>query len=385
MTYRNRLLAVVAALFPMLFAMACAQSSTPAPPARNAPATSTKEAAQAGGQSKWEKLVSAAKQEGRVVVYGEAGSIFRDQLTRNFKEQYRIQVEMVPGKGPEVAQKYLTEKSANLLLADVLMTGQTTTLTMVKPRGVLTSAKPSLILPEVLDVKAWPHGTLPFLDREEMVLALVAGSTRMVSLNSDQVKEGDIQSYTDLLNPKWKGRITVFDPSMPGNGGTWLAFVMLKAFGRESGEKYLRQLAGQDLAVTRDARLQVETVARGKYAIAIGSSPQVEQDFVQAGAAIGWPKVKEGTTVTPGALVAALPDKPAHPNAAALMLNYLLSKEGQLIASESAGKPASRTDVSTKYALPGTVPQAGDTWVDEDFILAEPTFYPLAKEIFNLR
>jgi ABC-type Fe3+ transport system substrate-binding protein len=70
-----------------------------------------------------------------------------------------------------------------------------------------------------------------------------------------------------------------------------------------------------------------------------------------------------------------------------LLINYLLSKEGQLICSEAAGMPAMRTDITTKHALPGTVAQPGDKVmrVDEDFILTEPTLYPLAREIFAIK
>ena len=342
--------------------------------------------APAGWQTKWNQLVAEGKKEGKVVLYGDMGPIFKNKITGAFKKKYGIEMETVAGKPPQVAQKFLAEKAANLFLADILMTGQTTTLTILKPKKVLASPKPHLILPEVLDSKAWLRGTLPFLDKDQMALALTAGYMKFVIVNKELVKEGEITSYSDLLNPKWKGQISMYDPSMPGNAGSWLLF-MMTALGREAGEKYLRQLAVQGPVITRDVRMQSETVARGKHAVGIGSSPQVVQDLIQAGAPLAWVRMKEGGLVLPGALVAALPEKPAHPAAAALMLNFLLSKEGQQISSEAIGFPPMRRDVPLSRSLAEGAPKAGDKvyWLDEGMILSEPTFYPLVREIFGLK
>lgn len=343
--------------------------------------------APADWRARWNQMVAGAKKEGTVVLYGDIGPTLRVKLGEAFKRKFGVDTEFVPGKPPEIAPKYLTERTANLSLCDILITGQTTTLTVLKPRKVLASPRPSLILPEVLDSKAWPNGALPFLDKDQLALALIAGYVRFITINTELVKEGEITSYADLLNPKWKGKIVLFDPSIPGNGGTWLVFTMLKAYGREAGEKYLRQLAQQGVTVTRDARFSGESVARGKYAIGIGTALQVEQDLAQAHAPIAWAHLKEGGMVIPGAYVVALPDKPAHPNAAALMMNFLLSKEGQQIASDAMGLPAMRRDLTLTRKLEETMPKAGDKvyWLDEEVVLTEPTFYPLAREIFHIQ
>ncbi len=337
-------------------------------------------------QTKWNQLVQEAKKEGKVVLYGEVGPVFKSKISEAVKRKYGIEVDAVAGKAPEVANKFLTERAANLYLADILITGQTTTLALLKPKKVLASPKPHLLLPEVLDSKAWPQGVLPFLDKDQLVLRLVAGFMTYVTINKELVKEGEITSYADLLQPKWKGKITMLDPAFPGNGGAWANFLM-NALGREAGEKYLRQLALQNPVITRDARMQGETVARGKYAIGIGTTIQVAQDLARAGAPIAWLRLKEGGSMLSGAFVAALPDKPAHPAAAAVMLNFLLSKEGQQIASESIGLPPVRHDVPLAPGLEDSVPKPGDKvyWMDEELLLKESSFYPLSREIFGLR
>jgi ABC-type Fe3+ transport system substrate-binding protein len=266
---------------------------SPTPPAKTPLPPAAKTPTKAEWEVKWEKLISAAKQEGTVVMYGPVGPILKEKLGQALEKTYGIKLETVVGRPPEVAQKYLTERSANLTLADVLMTGQTTTLTMIKPKGVLTSPKPHLILPEVLDPNVWHGGSLPFLDKDELALSLIATYDQFIVVNTELVKEGQVSTYSDFLQPKWKAKITLYDPSLPGKGGTWLAYTLLKVFGRVEGEKYLRQLATQDLALTRDMRLHGETIARGKYAIGIGGDAQVVADLAKAGAPIAWAKMKE--------------------------------------------------------------------------------------------
>lgn len=349
------------------------------------PAAASQAQPKAEWEQRWEQLVANARKEGKVVVYGNIGPLLKKNLYEGFKGRFGIEVEFIVGRPPEVATRYLQERTANLRMADFFIAGQTTTTTLLKPKGVLRQLRPQLVLPEVLDPKAWPLGKLPFLDKEELSLALISYYQTSVVVNTDLVKEREVRTYQDFLNPKWKGKIILYDPTMPGAGGTWVAFTMLKAMGREAGEKLMRQLVKQDPVITRDARLHAEGVARGKYAIGIGADNQAVADFIGVGTPIAWARMQEGGIVVGGTFVAALPDNPAHPNAAVLLLNWILSKEGQQLVSQAAGEPARRVDVPRSGLLPGVVPQPGDRveWVDEEFILTEPTFYPLSKEIFS--
>lgn len=381
-TLVSTLTALILTLTFLNFAPAeAAQASSPAP------ATKTEESLKSGWEQKWDQLLASAKQEGKVVVYGNIGPLLKKNLVEGFQGKFGIEMEFVVGRPPEVATRYLQERTGNIRMADFLIAGQTTTTTLLKPKGVLARLSPQIILPEVLDLKAWPEGKLPFLDKEEMSLALISYYQTSVVINTELVKEGEVRSYHDFLNAKWKGKIILYDPSLPGAGGTWVAFTLLKAMGREAGENLMRQLSKHDLTITRDARLHAEGVARGKYAIGIGADNQAVSDFIRVGTPIAWGRMQEGGIIVGGTFVAALPDNAAHPSAAALLLNWILSKEGQQAVSQAAGEPARRVDVPRSGLLPGIVPQPGDrvAWADEEFILAERTFYPLSKEIFGLK
>ncbi len=42
--------------------------------------------------------------------------------------------------------------------------------------------------------------------------------TSLAARNTQLVKDGEIQSCNDLLNPRWKGKIIMYDPTKSGFG-----------------------------------------------------------------------------------------------------------------------------------------------------------------------
>ena len=73
----------------------------------------------------------------------------------------------------------------------------------------------------------------------------------------------------------------------------------------------------------------------------------------------------------------------AHPNAAKVYLNWLLSRDGQTEFARGTGYVSSRTDVPTDHAQPWRVPQPGavKTYTQEA-VDVKATLFPLLKELF---
>ncbi len=378
--FRLSLIALIALIaLPLLFACV---PSTPSP--TPTPAVPTATAAPAAWQQKWDQLVADGKKEGKVMMYGEIGPDLRTELSQALQKRFGIELDVVSGKAPEVAQRFLTEAQANVHLADALLTGQTTTITVIKPKDVLAPITPLLVLPEVTDPRVWREGRVPFLDKDQTALPLVASYRSFLMLNTEAVNAKDITSYYDILKPEWKGKIAMFDPTIGGSASTWVAF-MNRVVGTDETKKFLQQLAAQEPFITRDARLQVETVAKKKYALALGASAQVVADFQKVGAPIEWAKVKEGGMVIPGAATIALPRQVAHPNATAVFFNWLLTKEGQAVFVKGYGSPARRVDVPPEGVDPSIIPPEGVSilWLDEEFVYSEPTLQPVSREILG--
>src|SRR5579862_3327490 len=103
-------------LIPCLFLLAAC--GTPAPTA--SPATS----AVPSGGGQWDQVVAAAKQEGALVVYGQAGSDVAEALTASFKSRYPdVKLDFTGGNGNELVTKVITERQAGRFGTDVMIQG----------------------------------------------------------------------------------------------------------------------------------------------------------------------------------------------------------------------------------------------------------------------
>ncbi|MBI4331105.1 MAG: extracellular solute-binding protein, partial [Chloroflexi bacterium] len=309
-----------------LIAGACGQSKTPAPV--TSPPNGTRQAAKPVQESDWDRLVAAAKKEGKVMIYSsQLGTQIRDTV-EPFKKKYGIKVDFLIGRGEELTQRLQTEKSAGLYIADVVIAGATVLVVTMKPLGILGSIEPLLVLPEVTDPKAWITDTVPFMDKDRTGFSMIASFQRFVLINTDLVSQGEITSYKDILNSRWKGRMVYFDPTITGSGNAFIRVLATDVWGLEGTKDFMRQLAKQDPAFTREKRLSAEWVARAKHPVGIAPDRGVVIDLMRAGAPIVFVKAAEGgITGTSGGGLGVVA-RMANPNATRLFVNWLLSREG---------------------------------------------------------
>ena len=124
----------------------------------SAPATAAKGSAEKGKgawEVEWNRAVEAAKKEGKVLVYSTpSGDIIR-ALAGPFEKKYGIKVEWINGRGEELTQRMQTEKTAGIKAVDVVISGGTSTKTVMKPLGLLGRLDSELILPEVNKPEVW--------------------------------------------------------------------------------------------------------------------------------------------------------------------------------------------------------------------------------------
>ncbi len=186
----------------------------------------------------WDKSLAGAKKEGKVVIYTTLGGETTPILRKAFMDKYSIAVEYIGGTGGEMAQKILTERKAGLYLVDLWQGGNTTLINSLKPAGALDLLEPAFILPEVKDASKWLGGKLEFVDKERTILPYLAYAAPPIAINTGAVKPEEMKSYRDLLNPRWKGKITIQDPTSPGFGQNWFAVALELGIGLD----YMREL-----------------------------------------------------------------------------------------------------------------------------------------------
>jgi iron(III) transport system substrate-binding protein len=306
-------------------AQAAAPTSAPAAPQSAAPAGV---AGASAGSSQW---YEAAKKEGALVVYGIGGEQFAP-LKKGFEARYPgIVAEGLEQSGQQTREKIIAEAAAKQLKADVASAGGTSFAALVD-NGLIesyTSPEAANLVPELVD----PRGL--FTPR---VVNLYG-----ITINTDAIKpEDEPKSWKDLLNPKWKGKkIAMVDPRGSGSGGT-----VLYGVEKTLGPEFTQQLAAQDLFFGRENAALVTSVVRGEQPILLTATSRNVVEQKSKGAPIKLIKPVEGVAVTP-INIGAVKGAP-HPNAAKLVVDWILSEEGQ-VASAAAGDAPARKGAKPAY------------------------------------
>jgi iron(III) transport system substrate-binding protein len=310
---------------------------------------------QLGCAQEWEKVLEAAKKEGKVSLIGPVGGDRRDVLDEPFQKKYGITVEYWGDRGSGIGPRLSAERNAGQYLWDVAVTGTTTGLVTLLPGNMLDPMEPALILPQVKDPKQWRGGGLEFVDAGRRFLVMTPSQRGTLFVNPKAVKPESISSYKDLLNPKWKQKIVLDDPTRAGPGQATFTFFYLHP---ELGPNFIRALAKQEPTVLRDYLQELDGIAKEKFLVLIGVSDIVAEERMKAGVPIAIldpRKIKEGSDVSPGSGGLAIFNRAPHPNAAKVYINWLLSKEGQTGFAQVNGYISARLDVPTDHS-PWRVP-----------------------------
>ena len=315
-------------------------------------------------KTKWDKILAGAKKEGKVAVAGPPGTAYREVM-RGFEKKYpEINLEFQGFTPATFTARFSKERHAGQYLWDIYITGPTSFDVTGKKAGELDRLRPVLILPEVRDEGAWLGGFgKAFLDSEKQyIFAFQAEITPQVQVNREFIPESELNSVNGLLNPKWKGKIVIDDPRVDGPGSGRIALWV-----GQLGEEFVRALLKQDLALTRDGRQLADWLARGKYPIAIGANDTEISELQKLGIGskiepLGG-KLAEAWRMGTGWGAVRLVNKAPHPNAAAVFINWLLSKEGQTGWATTGGRPSRRMDVPR---ITGLSPELGVDYFDID-------------------
>ena len=279
----------------------------------------------------WDKTLQAAKKKGSS--FCTAAPILKSCSPSSTKSIPRSKSLGVFGRGADVAKRFMSERRAEKHLADLYVNGMTTGYNVFYKAKALDPIPPLLVLPEVTDLSKWWRGKHHYVDPENQYLLNINGENRMVvAFNTKLVNPAEIGSYWDLLNPKWKGKIVAYDPTLGGSGDAMRFFYHSKSLGPEFIRRILTET---DIVISTDTRQMGDWLAGGKFALSIfGPVSRMDLDLMQIqGLPVGWFKpdhLKEGSYITAGSGGVALINKAPHPNAAKIGLNWLLSREGQI-------------------------------------------------------
>lgn len=301
----------------------------------------------------WEKTVEAAKKEGQITVYGS--DTFELFLKAAFQKKYpEIKISFVGGRAPIVGPKLITERRAGKYLVDVMLTGPGSPYRILHKNKALDPIGPALILPEVLDESKWWQGRHHYVDAENKYIFIYEATVQTgdIAYNTQLVKPEELKSYWDLLEPKWRGKIVAMDPKVSGAVSRGIRFFYFQA---ELGANFITRLFSEtDLTLARDFTQMLDWLATGKFSLGIFVGSAEAAKAMGHGLPVNEfspGQFKEGAAVSPFNGTVSVINRAPHPNAARVLINWLLSREGQAavqrhLAGEGSIRESLREDIA---------------------------------------
>ncbi|HVO91702.1 MAG TPA: extracellular solute-binding protein [Terriglobales bacterium] len=275
----------------------------------------------AGAQSDLNLLIAGAKQEKQVVWYTTTSAGDNQALVAGFTKKYPfLKVEVLRSTGEKLRQRILTETSAGQYFSDVASVSSME-MGLLKSKNLLQAYDPP-------EAAGFPATTK---DKEKFFTAIYARNFVM-GYNTAMIAEKDRpKDWPDLLDPKWKGgKIGIDEEEFEWYG------TLVDYWGREKAGKFIKALATQQPTLRRGHSLLAQLLAAGEFPVALVFPFEIEQ-LKRRGAPVEWSNASD--PIVTSINVVALSTKAPHSNAGKLLINYILSEEGQTIIKNVSRVP----------------------------------------------
>ncbi|MEU0555138.1 extracellular solute-binding protein [Dactylosporangium sp. NPDC006015] len=281
-------------------------------------------------------IKAAAQAEGKVVWYTSIPEAAVKEVAAGFKAAYGIDVEVVRLTSTTLMQRYASERDAGAVKGDVINVAQTAFF----EDGVKKNWWSKLTEPEAPMLASWPKD-LVHKDQYTLINTQPIG----IAYNKDQVKESDVDTWQKIVDPRFKNKVVLVNPANTPFYLSWL-----KLMETEYGPDVLTQFAALKPTVTDSAVPGAQQLAAGERVLMVPNVLSGVKEVVDAGAPVA--TVTPSPTVGVEQYAAASADGP-HPNAAKLLLGYLLTRTGQ----EQLNRGYAASPLS---GIPGSIPMPKD-------------------------
>jgi iron(III) transport system substrate-binding protein len=310
-------------------------------------------------------LEAAAAAEKEITWYVSYPSAEDAELTaRRFMERYpSIKVNVVRATAQVIYQRLQQDLKNGIKNCDVFETTDVGQYVSLRKRDLVAKYVPEAtkdVYPDFRDLD--PQGYYHIIGSSMMTLMY---NTKLVKLDDAP------KSWKDLLDPKWKSKISTGSPAYSGFLGVWVVY-MQQLYGWEYLDKFKANLP----LIGRSSIDPTTHVSSGERQVAGGPAAIVEQLKVK-GAPIDVIYPTDGSILMYG-IAGVLANAP-HPNAARLWQEFRLGKEANQIQIDRGGEslrpdgviPAGRTEFrAVKIYRPKvkdmveSVPEAIEKWRD---------------------
>ena len=282
-------------------------------------------------------LVENAKREGEVTLYTAVNMRDAQELMAGFNRLYPgIRVSTASLGGPGVLNKVLTEARAGANIADVVALNGISAVELIDKKLVIRYKSPMI-------------GFLRkgFVDGDGYWPGIYAIGYTII-YNNRRVAAKDVpKRYEDLLQPRWKNNLVIDAEDHDLLAG------LIDLWGEAKATSFLTQIAQeQKVTLSRQSHIfMTQLVANGEHDVIVDGYVHNAVALKGKGAPIDHVMTNQTIIRPPTAI--AITTRAPHPHAAALLLDYHLSKEASEIMVKSQGRWAPRKDVPWTVEPPG--------------------------------
>jgi iron(III) transport system substrate-binding protein len=270
-------------------------------------------------------LQDAARQEAAVTWYtGQTDAAKSERLGHAFTAEHPgISVAVIRTTGQVAYQRLLMDIKNHTPQCDVFSTTDIAHMPILKERHQLTpytAENAAHLMPEFKTLS------------DDGYYYVTNASRYFLIYNNQKVSAADAPKvWTDLLDPKWQGKVATGHPAFSGCTGIW-ALSLRKLYGWE----FFERLAKNNPRIGRSAADPVTLLNAGECLVGPGSAGGTypEQDKKNP---IGIVHPEDGLVLCVGP--SAIPANAPHPNAARVFLEWLLDTSYSRVIAADGSEP----------------------------------------------
>ena len=275
------------------------------------------------------QLYEAAKKEKEITWYtAHYASEPAAALCAGFEKKYPgIKCNYVRTTAQVAYQRLAQDQKAGIAQASVISSTDQGHYTKMKQDGWLQPYKPKN-LSELVDAFK------PFNDPDDLFVATAAGLV-LITYNTSVVAASEApKKWTDLADPRWKGKVSIGHPGFSGYVGTWVV-QMRKLYGWD----FFKKLEQNKPRIGRSINDTVTMLNAKESLVAAGPSATTLESKAKGNPlAVVYPEDGAVLMVSPSGI---LKNAPA-PNAAKLLIEFLLGREGNEIMVQQHQDPVNK-------------------------------------------
>lgn len=275
---------------------------------------------------------AAAKKEGTVSWYTSTPVETAQKIAKMFEEQTGIKVQLFRSGGTATLRRFLQEVDAGKVVADVLTVSDPAAYNALAKRGLLVPFRPKNF-DKVPDQMKDPEGR--HVAQRLNFLGMVARTDKGLDLP---------RNWTDLTDPKYRGKMVMPDPSFTAN-----MLMVVATLSQKYGWSYYEKLRANDVMVVQGHQQVSDTLTSGERLLAAEGEGSYTWKDEQAGHKVRMIIPSDGAFMIP-APTAVIKGSP-HPNAGKALAEFMISDAVQGFFP-GEGNYAARSDIRPPAGQP---------------------------------